>query len=100
MPARLAAISRQHPPPAQNVTGTRHNQNAWPEDARRNRSANFLLRHALGVLARLRHAACPRLIPTIFATYRATPARRALQELLFPVSTRCEYFAHLVVLLR
>jgi hypothetical protein len=35
-------------------------ENAWAEEARRNRFANFLLRGVLGMLARVRHAACPR----------------------------------------
>jgi hypothetical protein len=34
----------------------RGNQNAWTEEARRNRFANFLLRRELGMLARGRHA--------------------------------------------
>jgi hypothetical protein len=38
----------------------RGNQIAWTEEARRNRSANFLLRGALGMLARVRHAVCHR----------------------------------------
>jgi len=41
-------------------------QNAWTEEPRRNRFANFRLRGVLGMLARARHAACPRrvLAPT------------------------------------
>jgi hypothetical protein len=35
----------------------RNNQNAWTEDARVNRFANFRLRHELGTLTRVRHAA-------------------------------------------
>src|SRR5262245_57948906 len=35
-------------------------ENAWTEEARRNRCANFRLRGVLGMLARVRHAAYPR----------------------------------------
>jgi hypothetical protein len=43
---------------ARNGTAPRSNQNAWTEDARLNRCANFRLRLALGMLARVRHTAC------------------------------------------
>jgi hypothetical protein len=35
-------------------------ENARMEEAQRNRYANFLLRGVLGMLARVRHAVCPR----------------------------------------
>jgi len=57
----------------------RDNQNTWPEDARRNRSANFRLRSVLGMLARVRHAACPRrvLAPTSVSSVAPTRIRLA-----------------------
>ena len=39
-----------------------NNQNTWTEHAQLNRSANFRLRGELGMLARVRHAACHRRI--------------------------------------